>query len=479
MTSTAFENDLTHVLADFCANRALHETFPSSALALAELAIADSIGCILAGVDDPATVKLSRTIHDEPPGPARKSSSVRHRFALSARDAAIVNACAGHARELDDNVMPGAVHSSIVLTPALFALGEAVGSSGADVVRAFIVGQEVNTHIVNLVDPVHNQLGWNTNSSIGVFGAAAACATLLKLDAGRIAHALSLAFSMASGTNLQFGSEAKPLHCGLAAGAGVWAAQLAQQSFGGNGKVFQGKYSFGELYSGAYTRRPFEPILFPGAPLAIDENPPVTKLYPCCGSAHLGIDALRNLRERLNFRLEAVERIDIHMLRQMVENLQHNDPADEKQARFSMPYCAAVTLVHGVPRPEHFTAEAVAHPDPAVARLLPLVHKHVREPSPAVLARHLAFIGDCLVSIRMETGETLNEITEHPKGCRDNPLTAQERHRKFKDCASPVLGEAEAEQLEARLLRLSHQPSIAPLASMLRAPSRQPKEVAP
>ena len=353
--STAHDtpHDLTRQLAEFAADRALHARFNPSAITLAEQAITDSIGCILAGIDDPAALKLGDTFPDEPSGASQRSSSVRHRHALSARDAAAVNACAGHARELDDNVMPGAVHSSIVLTPALFALGEEIGAPGSEVVRAFIVGQEVNTHIVELVDPAHNRLGWNVNSSIGVFGTAAACAALMRLDADRMVHALSLAFSMSSGTNLQFGSEAKPLHCGLAAGAGVWAAQLAAQGFRGHPRVFQGRYSFGALYSDAHSQRPFVATLVPEAPLAIDQHPPVAKLYPCCGSAHLAIEALLMLRQQHVFAPEHIERVDVHMLEQMVHNLQHDRPADEMQARFSLPYCAAVALVHGLPRLAH------------------------------------------------------------------------------------------------------------------------------
>jgi 2-methylcitrate dehydratase PrpD len=463
-------HDLTRQLAEFAADRTLHARFSATAITLAEQAITDSIGCILAGIDDPAALKLGDTFPDEPGGASQRSSSVRHRHALSARDAAAVNACAGHARELDDNVMPGAVHSSIVLTPALFALGEEICAPGSEVVRAFIVGQEVNTHIVELVDPAHNRLGWNVNSSIGVFGAAAACAALMKLDADRMVHALSLAFSMSSGTNLQFGSEAKPLHCGLAAGAGVWAAQLAAQGFRGHPRVFQGRYSFGALYADAHSQRPFVPTLFPDAALAIDQHPPVAKLYPCCGSAHLAIEALLTLRQQHAFAPEHVERVDVHMLEQMVDNLQHDRPQDEKQARFSLPYCAAVALVHGLPRLAHFTPEAVRRPAAAVAALMPRVHKHVRVPTEAVLARRLAFIGDCLVRVTLKDGQVLETITEHPKGCRENPLTGAERHAKFIDCAAPALGEARAASLEQALLGLSRQASVAPLAALLRPP---------
>lgn len=49
---------LTKLLADFCCDYRLHARFPDSAMRTAELAITDTVACILGGVDDPAAVKL-------------------------------------------------------------------------------------------------------------------------------------------------------------------------------------------------------------------------------------------------------------------------------------------------------------------------------------------------------------------------------------------------------------------------------------
>jgi 2-methylcitrate dehydratase PrpD len=470
MKTESRQFNLTRLLADFCADYQLHLSFPASAIELAELAITDTVACIVAGVDDPVAVKAGNTIPDEKSGPSKKSHSVRHTFPVSARDAAAINGCAGHARELDDNVMPAVIHSSVVLTPALFALAEEIGASGAEIVRAFIVGKEVNKHIGMLVDPGHRVAGWNANSSIGVFGTAAACATLLKLNSDQIVNALSLAFSMASGTNLQFGSEGKPMHCGFAAEWGIWAAQLAQQGVQGNQEVLQGKYSFQDLYAGGDSNDACMPVLFPRVRLAIDEHPPVAKLYPCCGSSHLGIDGIRALRAKHAFELDDIVRVDVHMLKQMTENLRYMLPSNEMEARFSMPYCAAVTLVHGMPTLSHFSQAAISNPDPAVTRLMPLVHKHVRVPSPEVLAKKLIFICDCLVEIHLKSGEVLRQIVEHPKGCSDNPMTAEERRGKFFDCVGPRLGDVRTNALYSTLLQFSRLESILDVALTFKKP---------
>ncbi|MGH8807060.1 MAG: MmgE/PrpD family protein [Noviherbaspirillum sp.] len=457
--------NLTTLLANFCVDDTL--SFPESAIRSAELAIADTVGCMLAGADDPAVVKVGRSIPDEKTARlSSKSSSVQHAFPVSARDAAAVNGCAAHALDFDDNVMPGIMHSSAVLVPALFALGEEIDATASDIVRAYIIGTEVNAQIGKLVNPTQYEAGWHTTSTIGTIGTAAACATLMKLNSDQVAHAMSLGFSLAGGSKIQFGSEAKPMHAGFAAENAIRAAQLAKQGLEGNTNVFQGKWSFQDLYAGGDCTDTFLPELFPNAPLAIDEFPPVAKLYPSCGSSHLGIDAILALRAKHMFELTDIAGVDVHMRKAMVDNLRYKAPVDEKQARFSMTYCAALALVHGLPRLPHFTPEALSNPGPLIERLLPLVDMHIREATPE--SANLPFGADCLVQLRMTSGEVLEHIAEYPKGCSENPLTSDERREKFLDCAAIRLSEAYAMSVYSKLHGFARLTAIGELTSALR-----------
>lgn len=457
--------NLTTLLADFCTDETL--LFPESAIRNAELAIADTIGCMLAGADDPAVVKAGRSVPDEMTARfSSKSSSVRHEFPVSARDAAAINGCAAHALDFDDNVMPGIMHSSAVLVPALFALGEEIDATASDIVRAYIIGTEVNAQIGKLVNPMQYEAGWHTTSTIGTIGTAAACAALMKLDSDQVAHAMSLGFSLSGGSKLQFGSEAKPMHAGFAAENAVRAAQLAKQGLEGNRNIFQGKWSFQDLYAGGNRTDTFRPEVFPGAPLAIDEYPPVAKLYPSCGSSHLGIDAILALRARHVFELKDITGVAIHMRKTMIDNLRYKVPVDEKQARFSMTYCAAVALVHGVPRLSHFTPEALSNPGSLIEHFLPLVEMHIREATPETA--NLPFGADCLVQFRMASGEVLEHIAEYPKGCDENPLTSDERCEKFLDCATARLGRTQAISVYSKLLGFVRLGALGEVTSSLR-----------
>ena len=70
-------------------------------------------------------------------------------------------------------------------------------------------------------------LGFHATGTLGSFGAAAACAHLLGLDAEQFATALGIAGTQAAGLKSMFGTMCKPLHAGQggvsrAAGGEAW-----------------------------------------------------------------------------------------------------------------------------------------------------------------------------------------------------------------------------------------------------------------
>jgi 2-methylcitrate dehydratase PrpD len=207
------------------------------AVALAKDALKDIVACMLAGARDEATLCVS--------------SAAR---GWGAPAAALVFGTAAHALDYDDNYHPMAGHATAVLAPAIFALAESKRASGAAVLDAYIVGLEVLALVGNGVNLVHYELGWHSTSTLGPFGAAAACARLLGLDQARVTAALSLAFSMAGGSKLQFGTMAKPLHAGLAAQHGVMAAMLAASGVAGVAEPLEGAWGFA-TFSPAPARR--------------------------------------------------------------------------------------------------------------------------------------------------------------------------------------------------------------------------------
>ena len=131
--------DLTRALASKAA--ALDYTDLSEpAREVARQCVLDYFGVALAGAGD----ELVRILLEEmvEAGGALQASLIGQQPRLPALSAALVNGAAAHALDYDDvnMAMPG--HPSVAILPDLLALAELRGSSGAEVITAFVAGYE-------------------------------------------------------------------------------------------------------------------------------------------------------------------------------------------------------------------------------------------------------------------------------------------------------------------------------------------------
>src|SRR2546427_10228712 len=215
------DNRVTMHLAEFITSS--HP--PVEALRRAPIAVGDTVGVILAGVAEPASNILRRTITGECRGPCHLLGTADR---TSAAEAALANGVAAHAHDYDDMCFVSMAHPSCALVPSILAAGQITGTSGSAVLDAYIAGFEVECCLGLVMNPRHyHERGWHCTSSIGTLGAAAAAARLLGLDAPSIVHTLGTAASLACGLKENIGSMVKPLHAGMAARNGVTAAPLA------------------------------------------------------------------------------------------------------------------------------------------------------------------------------------------------------------------------------------------------------------
>lgn len=415
-------------------------------------AITDTIGCMLAGADDPSVravrAAFAGSIADGPRctvvggGQAAESLS------------ALVNGTAAHALDYDDNFRPACSHASAVLVPALLAPALARGASGRRLVDAYLVGLEAQAAVGRGVNPSHYTAGWHSTSTVGCIGTAAGVAWLHGLDEAGIARAMSLAVSMAAGVKGQFGTPAKPLHAGLAARNAVEAAALAGCGMTGRTDILEAPQGFRELFGGPDA--PGWDGVAVGAPHVIESEGLMPKRHPCCGSTHNAVDIVLDLRARHGFTAAEVTAVETLVGIVNRRNLAYPDPADEMQARFSMQYCIALALLKDRLDLSDFTPEAVgAGP---VRALLPRVGmtSHSAEEERAA-GRPLPH----RVTIRLADGRVLSGERGEAKGTIADPFDDADRRAKFADCCLGTLAAGDADRLHDRLDRLDGQESLA------------------
>jgi len=437
------------------------------ALALARDAFQDIVACMIAGATDDATRRVARAAARWGKG---RSSVAGHALRLPAPAAALVNGTAAHALDYDDNFHPMAGHATAVLVPAILAVAEEFGSSGHAVLDAYIVGLEAQAWVGAGVNLVHYERGWHSTSTVGVFGAAAACARLRGLDAAGATAALSLAFSMAGGSKRQFGTMAKPLHAGLAAQHGVMAAALAAAGVTGIGEPLEGPWSFRDLFAGesspGYAKRK------PASPLAIEAFGLKVKIHPCCASVHCAVDALLSLRQEHGFTASDVKNVDVLVNRMSFDNLPYPRPRTELEARFSMHWCIALALSQGRLGLADFTPVALRREE--LRALLPRVAMtHTRPAKPHPLKDNGR--EPASVTVRLKDGRTLSRYAQHPRGTLQAPLAPGSLDAKFEDCAPGRMA------LRRMLQALGDAATVRPLMRALRLapPRRRPPSASP
>jgi 2-methylcitrate dehydratase PrpD len=335
-------------------------TWGADVVRAAKHGLIDTLGVALCGASEPVVTRTLAAVQPWGNGPSRV---IGHAATLPPPSAALVNGAAAHALDFDDNFDPGKAHASAVLIPAILAVADDVGASGAEVIDAYAAGLQILGRIGDGVNPAHRRRGWHGTATIGTFGAAAAAARLLRLDAAQAAHALSLASSRAGGFISQFGTMAKPLHAGLAAQSGVQAAYLARAGIAGSADVLEGPTGLtGLMVSGEFDAERegakgfvTEDIGSPPMLLSPGLRP---KRFPNCGSAHRAMDALLTLLAR--HPAGAIRHIRVHAPWTHLRNLMFDAPTTPDEAKFSLEHALAVLLADGAAGLASFQAAAVA-----------------------------------------------------------------------------------------------------------------------
>jgi 2-methylcitrate dehydratase PrpD len=409
-----------------------YDDLPPAAIHWARVGILDYLGVTLAGSREPAPRLALEALGTPAPGASTVFGTGKR---LGVLDAALVNGTASHALDFDDcnNTIGG--HPSVPILPALFALADEKGARGHDFILAYVTGFEVETKIAMGVHFHHYTKGWHPTATLGIFGAAAACAKLLGLNEERTAAAIAIAASLASGIKANFGTMVKPLHVGHCTRNGLFAARLARAGFTANAEsVFEHKHGFLNVFNGEGTYDVARILAHWADPLDIVKPGIAIKQYPCCGSTHPALDAMLVLARGHDLKPDRIERIDAWIHARRLEHTNRPQPASDLDAKFSLQYCLARAVTDRRIVLEQF--EGDAWKDAAARHLLPRIHvaPYTTEQFPA--ENHFG----AEVKVRTADGAAFGMKVDQPLGrTSENPLPADLLREKFESCAARAL----------------------------------------
>jgi len=404
---------ISKALAEFVV-RTRWEDIPEAVRHEAKRSLVNFFACALAGCRDPALVTAGKVF-------ARFSSSqectiIGRSERTDLLHAAALNAMAANVFDYDDTHLPTIIHPTAPVAPALFALAETRPMLGEDLLLAFILGVEVECRLGNAISPWHYQRGWHITSTCGVFGAAAAVAKAMGLDATRTLWALGNASAQTSGLVETLGTASKSMGVGNAASNGLLSAMLAAEGFEGPPQPLEGARGFLRVMG---DKPDFDGIVTGlGETWEIQKN--TYKPYPCGVVLNPVIEACLELQKTPGLDVNAIERIEITGHPLLRERTDRPPPKSGREAQVSARHAVAVSLVRGKAGLDEFSDACVT------------------EPALRALGDGLAFVDDgsysvegASVTLRMRDGQTRSRRIQAARGGPEKPLSDDDLAQKL------------------------------------------------
>lgn len=425
------------------------EELPAEVVETAKLRVLDVLGSALWGVNAGTAAAMRRTV--EPAGGSKEATVIGRGVKLPATSAAYLNSSASPA--LLDTCRFSVTHPGIVTVPAALAAAQLTQANGRDFLLAVVLGYEVLIRI-----GLHARVaerGFVPTALLGPFGAAAASARLLRLNADFTANALANSAGMGAGLLEAYSAiDSARSQFGRASQGGLLAGLLAQQGVAGNcsileGGSMEGTPGFFQAFGQDVDTDKLTQDL--GADWSILRV--ASKIHDGCRYTNAAADAAQQLMREHGLTAERVAHIRIGTFALALEVSVRN-PTTVSGALFCMEFVVATVLLCGDVFTHRFTLARLN--DPATRELMAKV---TVELDPQLQENYPRRLGLCM-EVETTGGRTLRTTIDFPRGEPENPLTNAECKEKFLHLAMPLLGTERANEVFRTANRLETLPSI-------------------
>lgn len=460
LRETAAASSPTRTLAEYVAGLS-YKTIPQEVISHIKLSFIDSLGCALFGSTLPWG-KIITSFTSEL-GKGKGAIIWGNGAEVPPTSAPLANGTLIHSFELDDLHRVGVIHPGSEAIPAADALvHHARRIDGKQLITAVVAGYEVGCRVGMTGGAAQLRRGFHPSATSGTFAAGAAAAKMLRLNPAKTVHALGIAGTQAAGLMAaQHSSMVKRMHAGRSAQAGVYGALLAARGFTGIEDILEAPYGG---FCSTFIDRPDLSHLTNQLGERFETLNAGFKPYPCCGSNHTSIDALRKiLREHPEVDAENIKNIRIRTTR--ATKLHVGWPYEPKSlttAQMNLSYCVAVLLHDREFFVDQVTSKSIRRPDVlATTKKIEVLE----DPQFDLLddkGRHGVDL-----EVQLGDGKSYREKVLHAKGSDKSPMTRDEVLRKFRLLASRVLSRPRVAKLEETLVNLEKLDDAREIAKLL------------
>jgi len=452
----------TQTLAEYVSGLS-YKKIPQEVISHAKLCIIDAFGCALFG----STLPWGKIITSftKEMGKGKGALIWGDGSEVPSTNAPLANGTLIHSFEMDDLHRIGVIHPGSEAIPAADALVRRGGHvDGKQFITAVIAGYEVGCRVGMTGGASQLRRGFHPSATSGTFAAGAAAAKMLRLNPGKTLHALGIAGTQAAGLMAaQHSSMVKRMHPGRSAQAGVYGALLAAKGFTGIEDILEAPYGG---FCSTFCDNPNLSHLTEDLGERFETLNVGCKPYPCCGSNHTSIDALKKiLREHPEVNAESVDKIRIRTTRATKLHVGWAyEPKSMTTAQMNLPFCVAVLLHDRDFFVDQITEKSI-HSEAVVKTTKKI--EVLEDPG-------LEALGDegrhgVTLEVQLHDGRSFSEKVLHAKGSDKHPMSRDEAIKKFRLLASRVLSRFRVERLEDTLLNLEKLDDARKIAKLLTA----------
>lgn len=420
--------EITREVARLVANTRF-EDIPEQDVEYSKTLLMSALGAMIAGPNSMGSDIVTRYVRRA--GGTAEATVFGAKLKTTVENAALANGTYAHATEYEDDSFPEAV-SSYTTFPAIIALAEHLGSSGEQVIEAFVAGYETQARM-GLACRSARKAGYMVLSLIGSLGCAASAAKLLGLDEHKTAMALSIAASQGSGIGYQTGSMSHIIEMGFAARNGLTAALLAADGFTGQPDVLEAPRGLFNMITSGNVESPESIIHDWGKPYRIREVG--IKHYPCCYHLQRIIETTLEHRDAGKISVDEIDSISVEVNAFFPTVVQHPEPTDPIEAQFSLPHVVACALLDPRVTPSSFSRAVIDEP----------AHKALRQKVQMIVREDWGWTPTGWtprITYRMKDDNTIVSEPQRSKGQPPDLHTFDECIPKYRDCVEPVMQEA-------------------------------------
>jgi 2-methylcitrate dehydratase PrpD len=404
-------------LADFVATITF-DTIPREVTERAKSYVLDYLGVALYGSTITSSKIMTDVMFDL--DNKKESTVIGYSNKMSCANAALVNATASQAIEMDTSHITSVVLCGGVAIPAPLALAERQNANGKDFLTSVVVGYELANRVGDAFLGTQYYEGFHPTGVCGVFGAAGAAAKILGLDKESLTRALGIAGDQAAGLEewKADGSWIKRWHAGKASHNGVLAALLAQKGYTGPATIFEGENGFLKAFS--FERKWDATKITEGLGKEYRGHNTGFKPYASCRFTHQLIEATLNLVSKQKIEPENIKEITVTVCETLHRTLcrpeeRRRKPVTAVDAQFSIPYVVASAIVRHRVLPTEFTEESIRDVKvlEVASKVKGISDSEYEKAYPEKLCTNLV--------IKMKDGKEYTAYADTPKGEPSNP----------------------------------------------------------